>query len=44
MLLARKFSQPAAKWVERAYRSCTAGLGVLPCDPALTDADNHWWA
>lgn len=44
VLLARKFSQPAAKWVERVYRSCTAGLGVLPCDPVLTDADNHWWA
>lgn len=43
-LLARKFSQPAAKWVHRLYRSCTAGLGVLPCSQKLTDRDNDWFA
>ncbi|KAL4433936.1 hypothetical protein ABPG75_000377 [Micractinium tetrahymenae] len=43
-LLARKFSPHAAKWVHKVYRSCTAGLGVLPCSQRLTDRDNNWWS
>lgn len=44
LLLAREFSQYAAKWVHRVYRSCTAGLGVLTCSPQLTDRDTRWWS
>lgn len=43
-LLARKFSQHAAKWVHKVYRSCSAGLGVLACSQRLTDRDNNWWS
>ncbi|EFN57293.1 hypothetical protein CHLNCDRAFT_143889 [Chlorella variabilis] len=43
LLLARKFSQPAAKWVHRLYRSCTADLGILPCSQELSDQDKVWW-
>ena len=42
-LLARKFAPAATQPLLRLYRSCTAGLGILPCDPTLTRKDSHWW-
>ncbi|KAL4855995.1 hypothetical protein ACK3TF_003440 [Chlorella vulgaris] len=42
VLLARKFSKPAAKWVHQLYRSCEAGLRVLPCTSSPA-GDQKWW-
>lgn len=43
-LLGRGFSRHAARWVHRLYRSCTDNLGVLACNPKLTERDNYWFA
>jgi hypothetical protein len=42
-LFARKFSKASARWLRDLYRSCTADLRVLTCDPAADERDEQWW-